>query len=101
MDAPSYVSLGIMADLTDQQREMNRACRMLKCERAAARDIARTHAAEDLDRRLTADPPEWFSPEQVWAYREALLHLRDRTGATTHPHSRTLKPTLAHARGRA
>jgi hypothetical protein len=66
-----------MANLTEEQREQNRARQLRRHKRSVARDLAQDHAAKALD-ALMADAPEWFDADQVRAYSDELQRLRVR-----------------------
>ena len=72
-----------MAVLSDHQRELNTERKLRKAERRVARQVAQINAARAFDRLLSGSWPEWFTPEQIDAYRDELRRLQDRFGSPT------------------
>ncbi len=73
-----------MGNISELQRAENTERQHRKAERGVARAIAQRHVAEDMVHRL-ADPaavPEYFTAEQVAAYRDEVERLRGRIGQT-------------------
>jgi hypothetical protein len=66
-----------MANITDEQREQNRARQLRRHKRSVARDLAQDHAAKALD-VLMGEAPEWFDADQAHAYSDELQRLRVR-----------------------
>lgn len=72
-----------MAVLFDHQRELNTERQLRRAERRLARQVAQNNAARAFDRLLSGSWPEWFTAEQIDAYRDELRRLQDRFGSPT------------------
>ena len=68
-----------MRVLSQEDLAARRTRRLRREQRRAARDLARRRVVEALTRLLQDDDPEFFTAEQVAAYRAELRRLYERS----------------------
>ena len=73
---------------TAEELEAHRCRRLRREQRRAARDLARRRVVEELARLLQGDDPEFFTAEQVAAYRAELHRLSQRSAGPSRTRAR-------------
>jgi hypothetical protein len=75
-----------MAELTDQQREINRARNLRKNRSAFARELAKDQVVRALNVALADAAPDALEPDLDHIYRAELRRQRERIGGSAFAH---------------